>query len=475
MSGARSTQKDIPIVVPIGGMDTTTWDHSLSAGTASLIDNMMIDKRRLYTRPGYERLTTSEGSIAATLMPFEFNNQSVLLSNSNGKVRNALTGDLLFSHPGGGAKMSYSHISNHLVFCCTVGSWYFDGTNVTPSNWVGGPAEFGGVVAHNERLYYWENDSLDFYYAATGAIAGDLTLFPLSRLGNMRGSIAEMASWTVDASHGANDVLVIITTAGDVAVYEGIDPGDSLDWRLTGRYKIARPITSKKSTCKLGADLLVQTQAGVLSMTSVFRGSELAMQETFSSKVDAEYLVDHYENWGIWQTYLDPKGKFLLLNSEDLQGNILQFVKCLGSGAWVRWSTIPAVDWCALGDDTFFISKGGHIYRYGVGNTDAGIDIVGHIDMGGSDTKTAYSVSLAGGTFSADGDFDLEISARGDQQLEGLSLLTSHDDGNDYRQVVMPVTSRGDTMQLTYRIYGRGTRVDFRTAEARGRVSRRRV
>lgn len=473
--GARSSQQDLPIVVPVGGIDATAWSHALSAGQATMMDNVFIDGRNVYTRPGYERAGTVAGSISATLMPYEFGDKSLLLANSNGQLRNALTGELILQHGGGGAKMSYAHISNHLVMACTVGAWYFDGDNAFPSNWVNGPDEFGGVAAHNSRLYYWEKDSLDFYYGPTGAITGELTLFPLSRLGDIRGKIAEMASWTVDAGHGLNDVLVIITTQGDVVVYEGIDPGDSLDWRLTGRYKIANPIYSRKATRKLGADLLIQTTGGVVSLTAVLRGSELAMAQTFSEKVNNIYLSEFYENWGLWQIFSDPVGRFVLLNGESLNGDIYQFVKCLKTGSWVRWSGIAAVDWCALNDEIYFVDKAGHVSRFWVGNRDWDAEIVGTIDMGGSDNKQAFSVSMAGGTFSCDGDFDLEVSVTGQGQITGTSAMQSPDDGNEFRRVVMPVSSRGDTVQMVFSIYGRGERVYFRSAEARGSMSRRRV
>lgn len=468
-------QTDMPVMVPIGGIDTTTWDHALDSAHASLINNMFIDHRNMHTRPGYENVGTVEGSIAATLMPFEFSGQSILLSNSNGKIRNALTGDLLYTHNGGGAKMSWDHISNHLVMACTTGAWYFDGTTVTPSNWNNAPATFGGVVAHNERLFYWEQDSLDFYYAPVGAITGDLTLFPLSRLGSLRGKIVNMSSWTVDAGHGVNDVLVIVTSQGDVIVYEGIDPGDALDWRMSGIYNIGSIIRSKKPTCKVGADLLIQTYGGIVSMTRAIRGAELALSDTFTEKVDEEYLSDFFDNFGIWQTVLDPKGKFVLVNSEALSGEIHQYVKCLSNGAWVRWSGIEAADWCALGSELYFITKVGGVYRFGVGDTDDGADIVGHIEMGGADQKRSLSVSLAGGTFSCDGEFTLEVSVTGQEGMTGHSSLDSPPDGEKFRKVVMPVTSRGDTVQMVYRIFGKGQRVTFRSAEARGTTARRRL
>ncbi|MBK8772891.1 MAG: hypothetical protein IPM06_21010 [Rhizobiales bacterium] len=157
-----------------------------------------------------------------------------------------------------------------------------------------------GVIAHHDRPYFWQSDgALEFYYGDVGAVTGPLELFPLDRLGNITGNIIAMASLTIDAGHGMNDILAIFTSTGQIVAYEGLDPGDANDWRLLGRIQAARPL-SRRAFTQVGSDLWMATPRGIVSVAESIRSSTLALISDLSQPISdmlAKMVAEGADDW----------------------------------------------------------------------------------------------------------------------------------------------------------------------------------
>jgi hypothetical protein len=67
------------------------------------------------------------------------------------------------------------------------------------------------VNLHKERLYFVEENTLNFWYLGANAISGAATSFPLGAIARNGGYIMAMGTWTLDAGYGVDDYAVFIT------------------------------------------------------------------------------------------------------------------------------------------------------------------------------------------------------------------------------------------------------------------------
>ena len=220
------------------------------------------------------------------------------------------------------------------------------------------PDEFDGVIAHQDRLFFWKTgDELDFYYGGVGAISGALTRFPLGRLGNIRGSIIGLRSITVDAGEDINDMLAIFTTTGDIVIYQGLDPGDATDWRLATRITSAPPV-SKDAFLRVGSDQWMLTAAGVVSITQTIRDSSLALVNTISRPVQ-DKLVEQIEEGGEWSMHMQADARAVIIH-RVFCGTPTQFIYRTDTRSWFE-ADIPALRWHNLGFKTQFTTLSGDL------------------------------------------------------------------------------------------------------------------
>ena len=195
------------------------------------------------------------------------------------------------------------------------------------------PAECDGIISHHDRIYLWKvGGDLEFLVSDVGAVQGAMARFPLGRLGNITGSLLTMVSLTIDAGHGMNDVLCIITTTGQLVLYEGLDPSDPQDWRLLGRIKMAAPL-GRDVVAQVGSDAWILTTQGPVSIGQAVRESILALVSEVSMPIcdEIKALVD--EGPADWQMVAADDGSMVVINRVKDEV-ALQYVYYVESRSW---------------------------------------------------------------------------------------------------------------------------------------------
>ena len=115
------------------------------------------------------------------------------------------------------------------------------------------PDQFQIVVSHMNRLWFADNAKLALYYLPLQQKSGELKELPLNAIFKRGGSIRAVYTWTLDGGMGLDDQLVIFSTNGEAAIYNGTDP-DS-DFNLIGVYRFDSPM-SKHAVVNYGGELL---------------------------------------------------------------------------------------------------------------------------------------------------------------------------------------------------------------------------
>lgn len=361
---ASVNEVDVPL--PLGGVFVKAKTAKVSNLYAADLENMRSNGVSLTLRPG---VTLQPGDSAGVLQraPFEFGALSQYIEMTATAAR---SGDQTFTRPFNG-KATFAAISSNILIADGLADVLrFNGTAFSYAGFTCddlNPAECDGIVAHHDRVFMWQsNGKLQFLYGDVGQIQGELTVFPLDRLGNITGTIQQMVSLTVDAGHGMNDVLCIITSTGQMIVYEGFDPGDFNDWRLTGRIQGATPIGTRAFT-QIGADAWMLTPQGVVSIGQSLRESTLALSSDMSKPI-SDQITDLIEQGDAdWQLFTAADGSMAVIN-RVANGAARQFIYYLEGKAWAT-ATFAARDWHNLGGFPAITNFSGALGRLRHGGT----------------------------------------------------------------------------------------------------------
>jgi hypothetical protein len=264
--------------------------------------------------------------------------------------------------------VDWAYLSNAVIMVDGTGAPFgYDGTNFTtpvfaPSTGKN-PNDFDGIIAHNNRLYLWqEGDNLDFYYGGVGAITGAVTVFPLGNLGSLTGQIQQMASMSLNQGTGqtASNVLCIMTTTGDVAVYQGLDPGDATNWSLMAIVRIAPPL-SKLSTANIGGDIWCLTRQGVVSLQQSLREGSMALVNTVTRSVQDD-IIAAVRAGGQWQIHRSSDATIVIINYIPVGGAPQQWLFDTETRSWTT-ADYPAQFWFNRNGTTYFRTVSGPAVR----------------------------------------------------------------------------------------------------------------
>jgi hypothetical protein len=296
----------------------------------------------------------------------------------------------------------------------------YDGTTWSSSSMTGSgltTSNLSHVWAFKARLFFIESGTMKFWYLGAGAITGTATAFSLQGVFSKGGSLLFGASWSLDAGDGVDDLFVVVSTLGEVAVYQGTNP--SSDFRLVGRYQIAAPM-GKDAHLNVGADLLILTSEGIIPMSQV-----LQKDPTSLSLSAVTFMIEP-----TWKQAARDRGTLAWTISKwDLRNMVIVGMpspgagvdeRCLvanaETGAWTEFTGTPWDIRCQTVLEGVHYAGGatGKIYQTDVGGNDAG-SVYTCVCVGHNDhlkrRGPVKSINLARATFKATRAFIARVSA----------------------------------------------------------------
>lgn len=238
------------------------------------------------------------------------------------------------------------------------------------------------IALHKRRIWFVERNSMNLWYLATDAMSGAATLFPVGPLFKRGGKITAIGTWSIDGGSGQDDYFVILTSRGQVGVYQGTDPTASTTWALVGVYDVGIPI-GDKPLVDFGGDLLLLTNSGVFPMSKVVQSTILDKSATVSFQIDAAFLdstVAFGTNYG-WQMCSYKTENFMVVNVPIAEDQIsYQYVMNTITKAWCRFVGWNASCWETLGNDLYF-AGGTSVRKAWIGNNDEGSPIQARVQQ----------------------------------------------------------------------------------------------
>lgn len=230
------------------------------------------------------------------------------------------------------------------------------------------------VWSFANRLFFVEKDTKTAWYLPVDSIGGAASSFSLAGIFKKGGSLLFGAAWSLDAGDGLDDKCIFVSTEGEVAVYEGTNPGSAADWRKAGVYDITRPL-GPKAVMQAGGDLLVATEAGMVPISQAIRNDAAALSmKSVSAKIAPfwQQEASRLAAWN-WEVVKWPAKNIMIVSQpgpDTDEGACL--VANLQTGAWSRFTGLQTRCLGFYDDFAFYGNPDGNIYRMESGGSDDG-------------------------------------------------------------------------------------------------------
>jgi len=388
MSGSIAGSVSRTLPAPVEGWDTREALADMPEKRAVILDNWFPGTDKINIRPGYASHATGLGSAVETLMEY-------VPTTGTPKLFGAAGSDIYdVTSAGAVGAADVTGLTNarwQYVNFGTAGGQFIVGVNgadapisYNGSAWgnpsITGPTDTNliWINAHQRRLWFGEKDSLTAWYLAVNTIAGAASSFSLAGLATRGGYIMGMGTWSRDGGDGMDDIAVFLTSEGQAIVYQGTDPSSAATWSLIGVYQIGKPI-GRRCFIKAGADLLVVTDEGIVPLANVLSIDRSQTERVaITSQINrafSDYVRDFGSLYG-WQPVIYPRRTMLLFNVPISSSAAYQVAFNTITRAPCRFTGIPAVCWSLAGNDLYFGSSNGTVYKFDGGATaDAGTNI----------------------------------------------------------------------------------------------------
>jgi len=282
--------------------------------------------------------------------------------------------------------LAVNGVNDGIIISTGVPARIVAGDGIAPNTWAGlDPQDAVQLTVHQSRLWAVEKDTANGWFLAPDAIQGTFKKVDFGPLYSRGGYLLFLATWTMDDGNGAEDHLVAMSSEGQAAVFAGTDPEDDTKWAMVGVYYLGPPVAGRRAYTKVGGDLIILTQQGVVSMTETLVSTKVEASATKLKSDKIQYLVSsvtsQYGGEFGWQVMYFAELNMLLINvpTPVVTGNF-QLVSNQITNAWTQFTNMDAASWLNRAQNPFFGDYDGNVWLSWSG----GLDKVALDGTGGS-------------------------------------------------------------------------------------------
>lgn len=390
------------VPAPTGGLNARDSLAAMPATDAVIMRNLWPQPYGCAVRKGYryhvtglptqvDTLATWNGVDGSAKM-FAWSGTSMYDVTSSGAVGAAIVSTLSnaiwqwtsMSNSGGSFMIAVNGTDDAIGYRAAGVYRIVAGDGIVADTWAGlDPQDAIQVTVHQGRLWAVKNQSAVGYYLPVGAIQGTFVAFDFGPIFSRGGYLQYLATWTIDDGNGAEDHLVAVSSVGEVAVYQGTDPSDSTKWGLVGVYFAGAPVSGRRSFCKVGGDMALITQRGVVSLTNLLVSTKVNESRGIlkSDKIQLliSYAVESYSALPGWQlTYAAPYNMLIVNVPSVLDEGNIQFAsnQLMPTEPWTQFTGWDAASMVVFNNLLYYGDYDGIIHQAWYGDQD-GVDLTG--------------------------------------------------------------------------------------------------
>ena len=344
-----AVSKSLP--APVGGWNARDSIAEMDEKDAVILTNFFPSTTSVNLRGGYTRFSTGYGAQVETVLAYSGATTNKLFGIAGGGVYDATSGGAVGAAAISGltnSRWQYVNIAtpggNFIEMCNGADHVYtFDGTTWTDRDGAitgVSSSTLIGINLHKNRIWFVQSGTLKAWYLPVQSISGAANALDLSAFCPHGGYLMAMATWTMDAGYGVDDMAVFITSNGDVLVYRGTDPSSASTWALVGVFWVGSPI-GRRCFIKYKGDVLLITQDGLLPLSEALESSRVNPKVALTDKIQkatSDAVTNYGSNFG-WNVVPYPKENALVLNVPvATNANQQQYVMNTITGSWCNFT-----------------------------------------------------------------------------------------------------------------------------------------
>ena len=395
----KRSAKTASIPAPIGGWNARDPLGAMDPNDAVSMVNMYPLPYDVMVRKGYTKHSTGLPSQVESLMVYAGGSVQKMFAASGTAFYDASAAGAIGAAVVSGltnARWESTNITTaggNFMLCVngndklrgyTGAAWWVDGDATHDITGLD-TATCTSVSLFKNRVWFTQYGTLKAWYLGTDSIAGAANYLDMQSIARKGGYLVAISTWTIDAGYGVDDMLVCVTSMGEVIVWRGNDPANAVSWSLLGVWAIGSPFATR-CMMKWGGDMLLMTYDGLYPLTSAVQSDRLDPRVAITNKIfsaisEATSVYSTHFGWGM--VYY-AKANMLLLNVPVNEGGLQQqYVMNTITKAWCSFTGLNANCWVIFKDNLFF---GGNKY---VGNVWEALDDDGETIQ--SSTQQAFN------------------------------------------------------------------------------------
>lgn len=368
----QAVSAPVSLPAPVGGWNARDALPNMPALDAVALTNWYPATTECILRSGYTRYATGITGQVETLMNYAGGTTNKMFAIAGSKVYDVTAGGAVGAAVVTGlsnSRFEFCNIANSAgttYLCMANGAdtpRLYDGSTWTTASITGTgltASKLDQPISFMNRMWFVEAGTMNVWYLGTQSVTGAATKIDLSAYLYKGGYIVDHATWTIDAGDGVNDHYVVVTSKGQVIVFQGSDPSSTATWGMKGVWDIGSPV-GKRAMYKYSGDLLIICQDGLIPMSAALQSSRVNPKVALTDKIQyavSEVISTYGNNFG-WQTVYVPHINQLWLNVPIAEGqNQQQYVMNTITGAWCNYTGWEANTWLVYNDLPYFGGNG---------------------------------------------------------------------------------------------------------------------
>lgn len=383
----RAVSQPVSLPAPVGGWNARDSLTSMAPNDAVTLTNWYPATTECILRSGYTKHATGITGQVETLMAYSGGATDKLFAIAGGKVYDVTSSGAVGAAVVTGltnSRWGYINIATSGGNFLSMANGVDAPRNYDGSTWTT-PAITGVTattlkdpILYAQRQFFIGVNTLKVWYLPVDSIAGAANAVDIAPYATKGGSIVAHGTWTIDAGQGVDDHYVIMTSKGQVIVYQGIDPSNANSWSMVGVWDIGAPV-GPRSLYKYAGDMLIVCQDGVVPMSAALQSSRVNPKVAITDKIQfaiSQAITDYGSNFG-WQLIYVPTINQLWLNVPVNEGqNQQQYAMNTITGAWCNYTGWNANCFELFQDNPYF-GGNGYVAQAWYGTSDNGSNING--------------------------------------------------------------------------------------------------
>lgn len=345
----------VSISAPVRGLNLRNSPAQLAPQDALVLENVVCRPTFVEIRKGRQNHVTGFASNVETLMTYlSLSGSAKLFAATSSAIYNATTAGAVGAASVSGmtsGQWSYTQVTNvagHFLLAVNgadAGQKY-DGSTWAALSITGvATTALDFITTWKRRVWAVEKNSMNAWYLATDAISGAATRFDFSAIFRRGGKVVALINWTMDAGSGIDDHLLVVTSAGELAVYQGTDPASASTFSLRGVFDIGAPV-GRRFFAQMGGDVVMLTSVGLVSVSSLLQSSNLSRTPVISDSIGDQLRSDvrTFGSQSGWEVLTFVEENLLLIQVPSGSiGSRSQWVMNTLTKAWSHFTISPAI------------------------------------------------------------------------------------------------------------------------------------